>query len=94
MSTTSDFLEPNSMLTPGIAGGLTVTITTALYNGFGLGFNWTALIVSCILAFLIISSIDKQVKISLKTVYFVLNTLIIFSVTQGASVTIDPPFPA
>ena len=42
-----DFINPNSMITPGAAGGITMAITNVLTSQFdGLPGNWTALILS------------------------------------------------
>jgi hypothetical protein len=36
MDTSKDFLTPGSMLTPGFAGGMTMAITNATANQFGI----------------------------------------------------------
>ena len=89
MVNAKDFLNPNSMLTPGIAGGLTVTITLPLVTQFYLSFKWVALAVSFLIALSVIFSFKEKIKVPQKVAYCLLNTLIIFSVSVGAGVSMD-----
>lgn len=72
-----EFMNPKSMLTPGIAGTLVMGITNTLWLQFGLPQKWSALILS----FLIIIPILKAYPAAWveKFVYFILNGLIIFA---------------
>lgn len=84
-----DFLNPKSMLTPGIAGGLTVSISMTLVNAFNLKFTWVSLSVSFLFGLLIVLSFKESLL--LRCLYGILNSLIIFSVSFGAGKTVDPP---
>jgi len=83
-----DFLNPNSMLTPGIAGGLTVTISMAIVTAFNLKFPWISLIVSFLFGLLVIIPLKERIVV--RALYCILNALIIFSVSFGTGKTIDP----
>ena len=84
-----DFLNPKSMMTPGIAGGLTVSISMTLVNAFNLEFTWVSLSISFLFGLLIVLSFKESLL--LRCLYCILNSLIIFSVSFGAGKTIDPP---
>ena len=77
-----EFLNPTSMLTPGLAGSMTMLITNALSAQFELTPSWTGLVVSFLCGTIVLASSVGLVK---KFVYYVLNSLIIFSVAAGAS---------
>lgn len=77
-----DFLHPASMLTPGLAGAVTMMITNALANQFEVEPSWTGLIISFICGLLVLVS---NVVWWQKAVYYVLNSLIIFCVAAGSS---------
>jgi hypothetical protein len=85
-----DFLNPASILTPGIAGGLTASISFPLTFQFHLPFKWVALVVSFIIGLLIVISFKEKIPKLLRTLYCVLNSLIIFSVSVGTGMTVDP----
>ena len=86
-----DFLNPTSMLTPGIAGGMAVSISLPLAMNFDISLKWLILVISFLLAFLIVGSFEEKIRVSMKGLYVVLNALIIFSVSIGAGISIDPP---
>ena len=79
----NDFLNPNSMITPGAAGGITMIITNALCGQFNaLPGNWTALAVSFLLGSVTLvyaASLPKRI------LYLVINSLIIFVMAHGAN---------
>ena len=50
-----DFLSPSAMLTPEIAGGLTVSISLPLAVHFEMSFKWVAIVVSFMFGMLIIT---------------------------------------
>ena len=78
-----DFLNPKSMVTPGIAGGVTLMISNTLWVQFALPKSWTALVISFLLGALVFSEKppkDEASNVGIKLIYFVLNSLIIFSV--------------
>ncbi|MBV9965111.1 MAG: hypothetical protein JO008_05405, partial [Alphaproteobacteria bacterium] len=77
------FLRPESMVTPGALGALTMLITNALANNFGvLTPGLIALIVSFILG---VTALVKASSILQKIVYYVINSRIIFSVATGSN---------
>jgi hypothetical protein len=93
MTDAQDFLNPNSMLTPGIAGGLTVSISLPLAVNFAISFKWIALIMSFVFGIIIILQIANSQSMSktLCLLYCIINSLIIFSVSIGAGAVADPP---
>jgi hypothetical protein len=87
-----EFFNPKSMLTPGIAGGLTVTISMAIITAFDLKFPLVSLIISFLFGLLVVLPLKE--KIIVRALYCILNTLIIFSVSFGTGKNIDrPPTP-
>src|SRR5689334_2715899 len=78
-----EFLNPKSMLTPGVAGGLTMLITNSVSTQFDFPANYTGLIVSSLLAFLIIKGV-QAVWQELATL-FILNSLMSFSIAIGTN---------
>jgi hypothetical protein len=93
-----EFLNPRSMLTPGLAGGMVMMVTNALYKQFDalphvLPPPCMAISLSLVLGLLgIYAGVAPRWK---KLVYYVFNSLVIFSVaagfnTVGSAVT-DPP---
>ena len=46
MANFDDFLKPESMVTPGIAGGITMVISNTLWVQFALERRWTGLVLS------------------------------------------------
>lgn len=78
-----DFINPNSMITPGAAGAFTMVITNTLVSQFGgLPGNWTALVVSFLfgaLTFLYTAAMLPRL------LYFVVNSLIIFVMANGSN---------
>jgi uncharacterized membrane protein YjgN (DUF898 family) len=78
----SDFLNPASMLTPGLAGAVTMMISNALWIAFGLNAAWSTLILSFLLGMIVWVATAKLVA---RCIYYVFNSLIIFSVAFGAN---------
>lgn len=91
MPKVEDFLNPTSMLTPGVAGGLTVSISLPFAIAFGVSVKWVALIVSVLLALLIVLSVKALIPRLQRSIYCILNSLIIFSTALGAGINLDPP---
>lgn len=81
-----EFLNPRSMLTPGLAGGMVMMVTNALYKQFDalpqvLPPPCMAISLSLVLGLLgIYAGVAPPWK---KLVYYVLNSLVIFSVAAG-----------
>lgn len=72
-----DFVNPRSMLTPGVAGSLVMLIANTLWVQFIVPQKWSALLLS----FLLIIPIVIKYPTSLfeKIIYFIFNGLIIFA---------------
>jgi hypothetical protein len=78
-----EFLNPKSMLTPGVAGALSVMITGSLVSQFGLPGSWTALVISFLIGTIV--WLNQQVPILQRILFYVLNSLVIFSVAVGVN---------
>src|SRR5437868_14877632 len=72
------------MLTPGIAGGVTMLIANALWVAFSLPPRWTALVLSFLLGLLVFVATPRA-PVWQRAVYYLLNSLIIFSVSIGTN---------
>ena len=79
-----EFLQPKAMLTPGIAGGVTMLIANALWVSFALPPRWTSLVLSFLVGLLVFVA-KGGVPVWQRAVYYVLNSLIIFSVSIGTN---------
>jgi hypothetical protein len=88
---TNDFLNPTSMLTPGIAGAMTTGLALPLVLSFELKYKWVALLLSLIISYLVVSDHDWKLSKIKGVVYWLLNGLIIFSVSVGAGININQP---
>ena len=80
-----EFLQPKAMLTPGIAGGVTMRIANALWVAFSLPPRWTSLVLSFVLGLLVFVAKGGGVPLWQRAVYYLLNSLIIFSVSIGTN---------
>jgi hypothetical protein len=78
-----EFLQPKAMLTPGIAGGVTMLIANALWVAFSLPPRWTSLVLSFLLGLLVF--VATRVPLWQRAVYYLLNSLIIFAVSIGTN---------
>lgn len=83
MGKLEDFLKPESMMTPGVAGAITMTISNTLWVQFGLQQRWSALLLSFAFGALVFTA--SRLKIWQRSVYYVLNSLIIFSAAAGSN---------
>ena len=80
----SDFLNPKSMLTPGIAGALMMFLANALCATFPeIAFRYVALGLSFALGLIVFRA--AKIGLTEKATYWFLNSLIIFSTGVGAS---------
>jgi hypothetical protein len=77
-----DFLTPEAMLTPGVAGSMTMMITNALALNFAMSTAWTALVLSFVFGLLVLAAAKEWL---VKAVLYVLNSLVIFCVAMGAN---------
>ncbi|ODR93790.1 hypothetical protein AUC70_09065 [Methyloceanibacter stevinii] len=80
----SDFLHTQSMITPGAAGGLTLTITNTVGNVFHLPLGYVALGVSALFG-VVILAVTATAPVWQRCAFFVINTLIIFCVAMGSN---------
>jgi len=79
----AEFLNPNSMITPGAAGAFTMVITNTLCQQFGqLPANWTGLAVSFMFGAVVFG---YAAGLLTRLMYFVINSLIIFVVAHGSN---------
>ena len=76
------FLTPEAMLTPGIAGSLTMMITNALAINFSMPRAWLGLTLSFIFGLLVLVGSKSFLQ---KAVFYILNSLVIFCVAVGAN---------
>ena len=87
MSDMEKFLTPESMLTPGLAGGMTMGITNALAFQFGLIAPGPALIalgLSFLFGLCVFVSSKKSARI-VRLLFWVINSLVIFTVAAGSN---------
>jgi hypothetical protein len=78
----AQFLTPEAMLTPGVAGSLTMMITNALTLNFAMPRAWVGLGLSFIFGLLVLVSARGLLQ---KAVFYILNSLVIFCVAAGAN---------
>jgi hypothetical protein len=86
MDSSKEFLNPSSMLTPGLAGGMTMAITNVLARQFDLvapGPAWLGLGLSFLFGLLVWMS--QEVSQLKRVVLYVLNSLVIFVVAVGSN---------
>ncbi len=87
MTDIEKFVTPESMLTPGLAGGMTMGITNALAFQFALNAPQPALI-ALVLSFLFglcVFVSGKPGKRAFKLLFWVVNSLVIFTVAAGSN---------
>jgi hypothetical protein len=77
-----DFLTPEAMLTPGVAGSMTMMITNALATNFDMPRAWLGLALSFVFGLLVLVSSKGRL---VKGLFYVLNSLVIFCVAVGAN---------
>ncbi len=83
MPDTSEFLNPKSMITPGLAGGMTMAIANTLWQFFGLPQPITGLIISVLFA-LSVSAVGKMIWWK-RGSFVILNSLIVFTMAMGVN---------
>lgn len=83
----NEFLNSKSMITPGVAGALVTLITATLSSQFGLPAKWIAVVVSVLLA-LVVFFADRAGGVGARFVAFLLNAVIVFSVSVGTNTSI------
>ncbi len=75
------YLDAKAMLTPCIAGATVTMLTANLVTRFALRGNWTALDPSFLVGLMVWG--DKAVPLLQRGVFYILNSLIIFSVASA-----------
>ena len=86
MDSSKEFLNPSSMLTPGLAGGMTMGITNSLAGQFALlppGPAYVGLGLSFLFGLLV--WVNQDVSRLKRFVLYVLNSLVIFVVAVGSN---------
>ena len=83
MAKVNDFLNSKSMLTPGIAGAVTMLITNTLDQQFELPRPWVGLVLSFLLGSLVFS--DMSTVRWQRPILYIFNSLIIFAMAMGAN---------
>jgi hypothetical protein len=79
----SEFLNPNSMITPGAAGAFTMVITNTLCQQFAeLPLNFTGLAVSFLFGAVVFG---YGASLPARAMYYAINSLIIFVVAVGSN---------
>jgi hypothetical protein len=77
------FLQPQSMVTPGALGAIAMMGTNAIAGNFAyMSLPFTALLLSGLFG---LAALVKSTSIPEKVLYYVLNTIIIFSVATGSN---------
>ncbi len=84
VTTPEEFVQPKSILTPTVAGGITMLIANALSVTFGAPPRYTAIALSLVLGVFLVTT-SQGSKPWLRVVYYVVNCLIIFSVSMGSN---------
>ncbi|MFZ0254540.1 MAG: hypothetical protein WAN46_02580 [Gammaproteobacteria bacterium] len=80
-----EFFRSKSMLTPGVAGATAMMITGTLVSQFELPGHITGLLVSFLLGLVVWA--DKSVPMIQRIVFYIINSLIIFTVAIGMNET-------
>jgi hypothetical protein len=86
MEISREFLNQKSMLTPGMAGGFSMAIANTVAGQFDLDEPWpaaVALALACLFGLLAVAA--EPAAAWLRVVYFVLNSLVIFTVAVGSN---------
>lgn len=83
MADMKEFLNPKAMLTPGVAGAVTMLIGNSVWVAFGVPPPWTALLVSFLFGLLVLAG--TGIPGWQRAIYYVLNSLIIFSMAVGSN---------
>jgi len=80
----NDFLNPKSMLTPGVAGAMVMLLSNAICQAFPeVAFRYMALGISFLLGSVLLS--EKTIELTRRFGFWVLNSLIIFAMGVGAT---------
>ncbi len=77
----NEFFSARSMLTPGICGATTMSITSSLVSAFQLPGSYVALSISMLMGLIVMA--DERIRMPARLIYYVLNSLVIFSMAFG-----------
>jgi len=86
-----EWLTPSSPATPSALGAVLVTVSLPLADATGISFKWITLILSLALGALVVLSIKEDMTRSLRSLYWVFNSLLVFSVSLGIGISATPP---
>ena len=86
MSQSLEWLTPSSPATPSALGAVLVTVSLPLADVSGISFKWITLILSLALGGLVVLSIKEDMARSLRSLYWVFNSLLVFSVSLGIGI--------
>lgn len=74
------FLTPEAMVTPGVAGSMSMMIGNALHYNFNVPNGWAVLVLSFAFGLLVLAHTEPMLK---RAVLYVINSLVIFCVAAG-----------
>jgi hypothetical protein len=78
-----DFLQPQSMVTPGLLGALVMMGTNSLCTKFpGLNGAVVALVLSLLFG---LAAVIRETPLAQRVLFYVLNSIVIFSVASGTN---------
>jgi hypothetical protein len=76
-----DFIKSKAMVTPGAAGSATTMLTATLSTQLSLPPSWTGMAISFLFGTLTFA--DKSVPLLQRFVFYVINSITIFTVAMG-----------
>jgi hypothetical protein len=79
----NDFLNPKSMLTPGLAGSMCMAIANSLWYSFDVPQRYSSLALSYLFATVVLAASVRPLW--KRGVFYLLNGLVIFSVAAGTN---------
>jgi hypothetical protein len=91
MPQSPEWLTPNSPATPSALGAVLVTVSLPLADETGISFKWITLVLSLGLGALVVLSIKEDMTRYLRSLYWVFNSLLVFSVSLGIAISAAPP---
>ncbi len=74
------FLTPEAMVTPGVAGSMSMMFGNALHYNFNVPNGWAVLVLSFVFGLLVLANTEPMLK---RAVLYVINSLVIFCVAAG-----------
>lgn len=74
------FLTPEAMVTPGVAGSMSMMFGNALHYHFSVPNGWAVLALSFVFGLLVLANDEPMLK---RAVLYVINSLVIFCVAAG-----------